>query len=122
MVARTERRRYRLGRGGVLRGGEGGVAGRHVARGQLDGGGGGEGALFHAVLYGGSDLRVSFAKSSHVVELHFFVDLFGGRITSSWRTFPKLPPPACSQSCANTAREVASGPATSDLRRAAHGG
>ena len=38
MVARTERRRYRLGRGGVLRGGEGGVAGRHVARGQFDGG------------------------------------------------------------------------------------
>ena len=91
MVARTERRRYRLGRGGVLRGGEGGVAGRHVARGQLDGGAAER--VHYSTLYGGSDLRVSFAKSSHVVELHFFVDLFGGRITSSCSTFPKLPPP-----------------------------
>mgnify|MGYP004081845313 CR=1 FL=1 len=78
--------------------------------------------VHYSTLYGGSDLRVSFAKSSHVVELHFFVHLFGGRIKSSSTTFPNFPPNLLVQTCANTAREVASGWATSDLRRAAHGG
>ena len=89
MVARTERRRYRLGRGGVLRGGEGGVAGRHVARGQLDGGAAER--VHYSTLYGGSDLRVSFAKSSHVVELHFFVHLLDHRGRSYGADFPMIP-------------------------------
>ena len=58
-----------VGTGRCCAAGRGGVAGRHVARGQLDG----EAAerVHYSTLYGGSDLRVSFAKSSHVVELHF---------------------------------------------------
>ena len=76
----------------MLRGGEGGVAGRHVARGQFDGGAAER--VHYSTLYGGSDLRVSFAKSSHVVELHFLFIFSGGGIRSDYRgrTLPKLNP------------------------------